>query len=137
MNWTWNLRSRDGGMEGLEFARCITAGGCARAFVHAAPSLARMEVIADDGQLVAKGDADREGPYSPMTLLVLEGGRILRSEVWPADEHLGLPVILAGGEVGILTAWHHAEDRSWWRWSVEFANHAGRPADWKPPPGHG
>jgi GAF domain-containing protein len=133
MNWTWNLRSRDGGMEGLEFARCITAGGCARAFVHAAPSQAWLEVVASDGKVVARGDADRDGPYSPMTLLDLDGGKVLRSEVWPADEHLGLPVILAGGEVGILTAWHHAEDRSWWRWSVEFANHTGRPPDWKPP----
>jgi hypothetical protein len=26
---------------------------------------------------------------------------------------LRLPVLLAGGEVGILQQWHHAEDRSW------------------------
>jgi hypothetical protein len=25
MNWTWNLRSNDGAMNGLEFARCTTA----------------------------------------------------------------------------------------------------------------
>jgi len=27
MNWTWNVRSNDGAMNGLEFARCTTAGG--------------------------------------------------------------------------------------------------------------
>jgi len=27
----------------------------------------------------------------------------------------------------------HAEDRSWWQWSIEFSNHAGRPDDWAPP----
>jgi len=26
-NWTWSLRSRDGGMNGLEFARATTASG--------------------------------------------------------------------------------------------------------------
>jgi hypothetical protein len=31
-------------------------------------------------------------------------------------------VILPGGEVGILLEWRHAEDRSAWRWRVEFAN---------------
>jgi hypothetical protein len=25
MNWTWNVRSNDGAMNGLEFARCTTA----------------------------------------------------------------------------------------------------------------
>jgi hypothetical protein len=26
MNWTWNVRSNDGAMNGLEFAKCTTAG---------------------------------------------------------------------------------------------------------------
>jgi hypothetical protein len=42
-------------------------------------------------------------------------------------------VLLAGGEVGLLQTWQHAEDHSWWRWSVEFSNHTGRPDDWAPP----
>ncbi|MGI8915310.1 MAG: hypothetical protein ACR2JY_16260 [Chloroflexota bacterium] len=31
--------------------------------------------------------------------------------------------IKLGGEVGILTAWWNATDRSEWRWQVEFSNH--------------
>ena len=133
MNWTWNLRTRDGGMNGLEFARCTTAGGFTRVLVHAAPAKASVEVIADDGHVVAREDLDRDGDYSPMTLIVLDGEHISRSEVWPNEELHGLPVLLAGGEVGVLKTWRHAEDRSWWQWSVEFSNHTGRPADWAPP----
>ena len=55
-----------------------------------------------------------------------------RSEVWPDADLYGLPVLLAGGEVGILRGWRHAEDRNWWQWSIEFSNHTGRPDDWSP-----
>jgi len=55
-----------------------------------------------------------------------------RSEVWPDADLYGLPVLLAGGEVGILRRWRHAEDRNWWQWSIEFSNHTGRPDDWSP-----
>jgi hypothetical protein len=44
----------------------------------------------------------------------------------------GLPVLLAGGEVGLLQHWEHSQDHSWWRWSLEFSNHTGRPSDWAP-----
>ncbi len=135
MNWTWNIRSRDGAMNGLEFARCTTAGGFSRVLVHAAPAQMSIEVIAEDDQVVARGSLDRAGKYSPMTLVTLADGNLQRDEVWPDEGLYGLPVLLAGGEVGILTAWHHADDHSWWQWSVEFSNHTGRPADWAPPPG--
>ncbi len=132
MNWTWNLRSNDGGMNGLEFARCTTAGGFARALVHAAPAQLQIEIRGEDDRVVARADLERQGEYSPMTLLALDGGRVDRSEVWPDDSMYGLPVLIAGGEVGILQGWEHAADRSWWRWSVEFSNHTGRPSDWSP-----
>ena len=133
MNWTWNIRSRDGGMNGLEFGRCTTAGGFTHALIHAAPARASIEIIADDGAIVARGDVDREGEYSPMTLISLDRGEIQRAEVWPDETMFGLPVLLAGGEVGRLQKWTHAIDHSWWRWSVEFSNHTGRPPDWTPP----
>ena len=132
MNWTWDLRSRDGGMNGLEFARCTTAGGFSRVLVHAAPAQLGLTVVADDDTVVLRAHADRDGAYSPITLLELDGDRVRRTEVWPGPELYGLAVLLPGGEVGVLTAWEHAPDRSWWRWSVEFSNHAGRPADWAP-----
>ena len=133
MNWTWNLRTKDGGMNGLEFARCTTAGGFEQVLVHAAPATASLEVTADDGAVIVRGDLLREGDYSPMTLLELSGGRVTRREIWPDEQLYGLPVLCAGGEVGLLRSWEHAPDFSWWRWSVEFSNHVGRPADWSPP----
>ena len=108
MNWTWELRSRDGGMNGLEFARCTTAGNFSRVLVHAAPAHLQLEVRADAGTLVLREDADRDGDYSPVTLLELDGGQVRRREVWPGPELYGLPVLLPGGEVGILTSWEHA-----------------------------
>lgn len=132
MNWTWTIRTRDGGMNGLEFAKATTAGGFERVLIHAAPAQASVEVRSNAGEVVANGEIDRDGDYSPMTLLELTGGKLRRQEIWPGDEHLGLPVLLAGGEVGLLRRWEHAEDRSWWRWQVEFANHTGRPDDWSP-----
>ena len=132
MNWTWELRSRDGGMNGLEFARCTTAGGLSRVLVHAAPAELSVSVRDAEGGLVARGDVDRQGDYSPMTLLRLAGEGVQREEVWPDEELHDLPVLLCGGEAGVLQRWQAAEDRSWWRWSVD-SNHAGRPADWSPP----
>jgi hypothetical protein len=133
MNWTWNVRSRDGGMNGLEFSRCTTAGGFSRVLVHAAPARMSVDIADDDGRTIARSDLDRVGEYSPMTLLEIASGSVRRTEVWPSDDLYGVLVILAGGEAGRLTRWHHAEDHSWWRWSVEFANHVGRPADWSAP----
>jgi hypothetical protein len=132
VNWIWSIRSGDGGMNGLEFCRALTAGDLRQVFVHAAPGQAQIEVITDGGELVASGRPERTGDYSPMTELRLEGSEIRRAEIWPSEEHLGLPVLLPGGEVGVLTAWRHADDRSWWQWEVEFSNHRDRPPDWKP-----
>jgi hypothetical protein len=136
MNWTWNVRSNDGAMNGLEFARCTTAGGLQRVLIHAAPGSAAIEIIDADDRLVARGDLNRSGEYRPMTLVELEGSTLRRSEIWPTEQHHGLPVLLSGGEAGILQSWQHAEDHSWWRWSLEFSNHVGRPADWAPPSQH-
>jgi len=133
MNWFWDIRSRDGGMNGLEFARCTTAGGFARVLVHAAPARMAVEIRAGDGTGIATGDLDRDGGYVPMTLLTVDDGALRRSEVWPSEEHHGLPVLLAGGEVGMLREWWHAEDHSWWRWTLELSNHTGQPDDWAPP----
>ena len=132
MNWNWDIRSGDGGMNGLEFTRATTAGGFSRVLVHAAPAHAQVEIRGEDDRLVARGEVERDGDYTPMTLLEIEGSGLRRREIWPDEAAYGLPVLLAGGEVGILRRWEHAEDRSWWRWSVEFSNHTGRPSDWAP-----
>jgi hypothetical protein len=132
VNWFWTIIGRDGGMNGLEFCRSLTAGDLRRVLVHAAPAQASIEVRADDDTLIAKGDIDRDGDYSPITLVDVSGPAPARSEIWPTDDHIGMPVLLPGGEVGVLTAWRHDADHEWWQWSVEFSNHKGRPADWEP-----
>lgn len=48
MNWTWNVRSRDGAMNGLEFARATTAGGFERVLTLPRPH-ASVEVTTEDG----------------------------------------------------------------------------------------
>jgi hypothetical protein len=132
-NWTWSLRSREGAMNGLEFARASTASGFARALIHAAPAHLSVEVVDDQGVVIIPvANLDRIGDYLPMTMLTIHDAEISRSEVWPDDSHYGLPVLLAGGEVGLLREWHHSKDHSWWKWSLELANHTGRPVDWAP-----
>ena len=131
MNGRWTIRTRDGGMNGVEFSCCTTAAGFARVLVHAAPAMAEMEVRSDDDELIARGEITRDGDYSPMTLVELDDGTLRRSEVWPDDTYLGALVLLSGGEAGVLQSWEHAADHSWWRWSVEFANHVSHPE----PPG--
>lgn len=135
MNWHWHIRGTDGGMNGLEFSTALTAGNLDQILIHAAPARASIEVRADDDTLIAKGDVERQGDYSPMTLITISGSDVQREEIWPTDVHLGMPVVLAGGEVGVLTAWRDGDDRSWWQWSVEFSNHKERPADWAPEDG--
>lgn len=133
VNWTWSVRSRDGAMNGMEFALCTTAGGLSRVLIHATPDRAFVEVRGDDDHLIARGDIDREGEYSPMTLVEVGEDELRRREVWPDEELYGLPVLLSGGEVGLLREWEHDQEHTWWRWSIEFSNHTGRPADWAPP----
>lgn len=135
MNWFWSIRSNDGGMNGLEFARCLTGGDLTRVLVHAAPANASIEVRTEKGDLVATGNVERDGHYTPITLVELGPDGPTRQEIWPEDGHLGLPVLLPGGEVGVLTAWRNDDEHTWWQWSVEFSNHKDRPADWSPPDG--
>jgi hypothetical protein len=59
------VRSNDGAMNGLEFARCTTAGGFGRVLIHAAPGRAKIEVIADDDRVVARADLDRAASTRP------------------------------------------------------------------------
>lgn len=107
MNWTWSLRSSDGGMNGLEFTRATTAGGFDRVLVHAAPAQLQIEIRRADGECVLSAEVQRADDYSPMTLLTIDDGAVER-------------------------AWEHAADHRWWRWQVEFSNHTNRPDDWSP-----
>ncbi|MBV9101806.1 MAG: hypothetical protein JO198_12295 [Candidatus Dormibacteraeota bacterium] len=117
----WELRETTAASMGLEFAR----GKLAPADVvvaHALPERVSVEVRTADGALVARGDDLRAQRSLPMARLVIRNGAVSREDVWPDETDLGRPVILPGGEVGLLRAWWNADDGSEWRWTVEFHN---------------
>jgi hypothetical protein len=65
MNWTWNARSNDGAMNGLQFARCTTASGYDRVLIHAAPGQARVDTIDSADRVVARAGLDHTGECTP------------------------------------------------------------------------
>ena len=117
----WDIRSPDGGSTGLPFARAridVTD----RLLAHALPSRINVEIHAEDGTVVARGEKLKGKDHTPMGRLTIQGDAVVREQIWPGQDDVGLPVLLPGGEVGILTAWWHAEDHSAWRWSIELSN---------------
>src|SRR5262245_9077978 len=90
--------------------------------IHAAPPLLTAEVSNEDGRRLAFGRDLKRTIESPICLLRREGERIVREDLWPGEAHHQLPVLLPGGEVGILLSWWNADNYSSWRWQVEFFN---------------
>jgi hypothetical protein len=118
----WEIRNPDGGSTGLEVARGRMEPH-EDVLAHALPQRVDVDVFDEDRSLIAWG-RDLPGTVaSPIARLAIRGGTIERRNVWPDRSDLGKPVILPGGEVGILTAWWHADDLSQWRWSIELSNH--------------
>jgi hypothetical protein len=94
-----------------------------RLLVHAAPPTLAVVVRDQDGTVIAQGRGLERGQPGPMSYLIRQDDEILLEDGWPIPDDLGRLVILPGGEAGILKAWWHADDRSEWRWQVEFYNH--------------
>jgi hypothetical protein len=117
----WDLWFPEAAAQGLPFAR-----GRLRAtdvlLVHAAPASLRVDVVDDAGKLLARGDQLRRSAETPIARLKRRERRIEREDIWPSAADIGLPVILAGGEVGILTAWWNDREQREWRWSIELYN---------------
>ena len=118
---TWDLWIPDAAATGVPFAR-----GRLRPtetlIVHSAPHLLTVEVRGPGGELLARGADLRRAQEVPMTKLRLREGSVAREEFWPEPADYGLPVLLPGGEVGILRDWWNREDRREWRWNIEFYN---------------
>jgi hypothetical protein len=55
---------------------------------------------------------------TPMSIVSMEKGT--REDLWPGPEHVGLPMLLPGGEIGRLKAFEHDQDGSSWRYTLEF-----------------
>jgi len=119
----WSLRYPFAAATGVEFARG-RLDPTTVLLAHAAPEALTVEVYENGSRLVAIGeDLLRKGEPTPITRLTMDDERIRREDIWPGENDVGLPVILPGGEVGILTAWSNAPDHRSWEWSVRFSNH--------------
>ncbi len=124
MTETWDLWYPGAGATGLSFARTRVDGADAadRVLVHAAPPQLDLTVRDGDGAPVARGEGLERTGKGPISALLRDGDRITLEDLWPDESHLGLLVILPGGETGRLTSWWHAEDHSEWRWQIELYN---------------
>jgi len=117
----WDLWFPEAAAQGLPFARGRLQATSVL-LAHAAPANLRVDVMDDDGKLLARGDNLRRTADAPIAQLSRKDARIERVDIWPSEHEIGMPVILAGGEVGILKAWWNDRDRHTWRWSIELFN---------------
>ncbi len=118
----WDVWYPHAAAQGLPFARG-RLDATDVLLVHAAPEAIDVAVRDDDGNLVAQGKDLHRTTDSPIAKLTLRGETIERRDIWPGQDDIGRPVILPGGEVGILLSWWNEPDHSAWRWRVEFSNH--------------
>lgn len=117
----WDLWFPGAGATGQSFARG-RLDATEIILVHAAPDRLDVAVRDDDGRVIASASGLERTIDSPMARLTRRDGSITRADIWPEAADLGRPVILAGGEVGILESWWHADDKSEWRWRIELFN---------------
>jgi hypothetical protein len=86
--------------------------------LHAAPRFVRFRSVVPVEQaewcLPLEGDGG-----TPMTLVRMEV--LERRDVWPGEEHLGLPVLLPGGEAGRLLRFERGADGVSWTYALEFS----------------
>ena len=118
----WDLWIPDVAAQGVLFARGrlnITQ----ILLVHAAPEKLSVEVYDDKRMILAQGSDLLRTANTPIARLQLRGKKVTREDIWPTEAEIGLPVILAGGEVGILQQWWNDVEEQQWRWRVEFYNH--------------
>ncbi len=85
--------------------------------LHAAPRFVRFRQLHPIEDPEWSEPLEAEGDH-PMTLVHME--KRARDHLWPGEEHVGLPVVLPGGEEGRLLRFEHAEDGSAWTYSLEF-----------------
>ena len=117
----WDLWYPQAGATGIGFARGrLDATNIL--LVHAPPPMLTVEVRGESGTRLAYAKDLAQTADRPMARLTVQGDKITREDMWPAQSDIGQLVILPGGEVGKLVSWWNAEDESEWRWQVEFYN---------------
>ena len=118
----WDLWYPKAAATGLAFARGRIAGA-QLLLVHAAPPVLTVTVRDGTGRVVARGNDLEATDDTPIARLTRRGDQVERADIWPGVDDIGQLVLLPGGEVGTLTQWWHADDRSEWRWQIELYNH--------------
>jgi len=118
----WDLWIADVGATGISFARGYLDPTNVM-LVHAAPEKLHVEVRNGEGTVVAHGENLSRTTDSPMACLRRQGNTITREDCWPTEADNGTPVIVVGGEVGILQQWWNDPGQQEWRWSLELYNH--------------
>lgn len=85
----------------------------------------RLEVAVrdDEGKPLARASNLPNSADTPIAHLTRHGQEVEREDIWPGAEDIGRPIILAGGEVGILLERWNAPHESEWRWQIEVYNH--------------
>ncbi len=117
----WDLWIPDVAAQGVSFARG-RLDATEMMIVHAAPEKLSVEVFDDNRVLLAQGIDLPRTANTPMACLTRRGNTVTREDIWPTEADYGVPVILAGGEVGILQQWWNDADQQAWRWSLQFYN---------------
>ena len=117
----WDLWFPSAAATGIPFARGRLAP-TEVLLVHAAPPLLAVTVRDGAGRTLATGAELKAGARTPIARLTRRDSAIEREDIWPAEAEIGLPVLLPGGEVGVLLSWWNAEDHSAWRWQIELYN---------------
>lgn len=118
----WDLWIPDVAAQGISFARS-RLDATDVLLVHASPEKLTVEVHDKNGVILAQGTDLSRTADTPMARLRRQGDKLTREDIWPTEADYGLPVILAGGEVGVLQKWWNDPHEQQWRWNVEFYNH--------------
>jgi hypothetical protein len=118
----WDLWIPDVAAQGVSFARG-RLDATEVIIVHAAPEKLTVEVFDDNRVLLAQGIDLPRTANTPMARLTRRGNAVTREDIWPTEADAGVPVILAGGEVGILQQWWNDAEQQEWRWRLQFYNH--------------
>ena len=84
--------------------------------IHGAPRFLRYRAAEADKEAWV-GPLERTGDEC-MAHLDLDGGT--RLEIWPGEEHIGLPVFFPGGHAGRLLRFELLEGGAGWKYSLEF-----------------
>jgi hypothetical protein len=110
----WAIETSKDGERWRFFGKAWTRPG-EPLLLHAAPRFLRYRCL--EGAHDWSAPLERSGE-EPMTLVDLDAGT--RQDLWPDEQHAGLPVLLPGGEEGRLLRFEHSPDEDRWTWALEF-----------------